>query len=72
MGKVLKDLKARWLEITKEPMPEAIARLPIDKVIRAVELTEEGNVVVVPRDPVRTQEVQPSSMMQHDKHGEFS
>lgn len=72
MGTVLKDLKARWLEKTKEPMPEAIARLPIDKVIRAVELTEEGNVVVVPRDPVRIQEVQPSSMMQHDKHGEFS
>ena len=72
METTLKDLKAMWLEKTKEPMPEAIARLPIDRVIRAVELTEEGNVVVVPKEPVQVQEVQPSSMMWHDKHGEFS
>lgn len=69
---MLKEYKQRWKDKTGEPMPEAIARMPLDKVLRAVELTEEGNVVVVPREVIPTPEVQESSMMQHDKHGEFS
>ena len=72
METTLKDLKARWLQKTKEPMPEAIAKMPMNKVMRAVELTEEGNVVVVPKESGRVAEEQPSSMMEHDKHGEFS
>lgn len=44
----LEKLLARWQRKTGEPMPESIARLPIDQVQAAVELTESGATVFVP------------------------
>ena len=52
-------------------MPESIAKLPLDKVRKAIQLTEADVIVVVPKDYIR-QEEPLCSMMQHDKHGEFS
>lgn len=66
------ELKARWLKKTGEPMPEAILRLPLKKICKAVQLVEAGVTVVVPREVIPTPQVQESSMMEHDKHGEFS
>ena len=68
---MLKDYKKRWLKKTGEPMPESIAKLPLDKVLKAIQLTEADVIVVVPKDYIR-QEEPLCSMMQHDKHGEFS
>ena len=68
---MLKDYKKRWLKKTGEPMPESIAKLPLDKVRKAIQLTEAEVIVVVPKDYIR-QEEPLCSMMQHDKHGEFS
>lgn len=54
-------------------MPEAIARMPLDVVERKLRLVESmDGVFVVPRDFVPEPELQPCSMMDHDKHGEFS
>jgi hypothetical protein len=44
----LEKLQRRWLKKTGESMPEAIARLPIGRVLTAVELTEDGQTVFVP------------------------
>jgi len=66
------ELKARWLKKTGEPMPESILRLPLKKICKAVQLVEAGVTVVVPKELATVPEEQPSSMMQHDKHGEFS
>lgn len=44
----LEKLQARWLKKTGESMPDAIARLPIGRVLTAVELTEDGQTVFVP------------------------
>ena len=49
MTTTLEKLQRRWLRKTGEPMPEAIAKLPIGRVLTAVELTEEGQTVFVPR-----------------------
>jgi hypothetical protein len=53
-------------------MPEAILRLPLKKICKAVQLVEAGVTVVVPKETAPVAEEQPSSMMDHDKHGEFS
>ena len=45
-------LQARWLKKTGEEMPDAIARLPINRVLIAVELSEDGQQVFVPGVPV--------------------
>lgn len=66
------ELKARWLEATGEPMSEAMLRLPLKKICKAVLLAEEGVVVVIPKETAPVAEEQPSSMMDHDNHGEFS
>ena len=44
----LEKLQARWQKQTGESMPEAIARLPIGRVLTAVEWTEDGQTVFVP------------------------
>lgn len=44
----LEKLQARWHRKTGESMPEAIARLPIGRVLTAVELTEDGQTVFFP------------------------
>lgn len=66
------ELKARWLKKTGEPMPESILRLPLKKICKAVQLVEAGVTVVVPKELTPVVEEQQSSMMEHDKHGEFS
>lgn len=52
-------------------MPEAIARMPLDKVLRAVELTEEGTVVVVPRELTPVVSDAGDSMADWDSHKEY-
>ena len=44
----LEKLQLRWHAKTGESMPEAIARLPIGRVLTAVELIEDGQTVFVP------------------------
>ena len=44
----LQKLHLRWHKKTGEDMPANIASLPLDKIRRAVELTEKGITVVVP------------------------
>ena len=66
------ELKARWLKKTGEPIPDEILRLPLKKICKAVLLVEAGVTVVVPKELTTVPEEQPSSMMDHDKHGEFS
>jgi len=44
----LEKLQARWYRKTGGPMPEAIAKLPIERVRAAVDLTESGATVFVP------------------------
>ena len=53
-------------------MPESILRLPLKKICKAVQLVEAGVTVVVPKELTPVVEEQQSSMMEHDKHGEFS
>lgn len=67
----LNQLQRRWQKKTGERMPDSIAALPLEKVLRAVELVESGATVVVPRDR-RVVEEEVSSMQQWDKHGEFT
>lgn len=70
---MLEQYKRRWLKKAGEPIPEAIARMPLDVVERKLRLVESmDGVFVVPRDFVPEPELQPCSMMDHDKHGEFS
>jgi len=49
----LQKLHQRWHNKTGEDMPTNIALLPLDRIRRAVELTEQGITVVVP--PVLTE-----------------
>ena len=46
------SLKARWRQLTGEEMPDDIAELPVLRMKRAVELTEAGIIVVIPKTPV--------------------
>lgn len=50
----LQSLHLRWHNKTGEDMPVEIASLPIDRIRRAVELTEKGITVVVPREAAAT------------------
>ena len=49
---MIDSLKARWRQFTGEKMPDDIAELPVLKMKLAVELTEAGMVVVIPKAPV--------------------
>jgi len=51
----LEKLQHRWFLKTGEPMPDAIVRLPIERIVRAVELTESGETVFVPSVPVMSE-----------------
>ena len=44
-----KKLRDRWQAKTGEQMPYEIARMPLDKIRTAVEMTERGDTVVVPK-----------------------
>lgn len=56
----IEKLQTRWHRKTGEHMPDAIARLPIDRVTVAVILTESGQTVFVPGVPVTTGRVSDS------------
>lgn len=45
----IQKLHLRWHNKTGEDMPQSIASLPIEKIRRAVDLTEQGITVAVPR-----------------------
>lgn len=70
----MEELQRRWEKKTGEPMPDSIAALPIEKVRRAVLLTERGVTVVVPvqRQPQPVAEsFGGGSMMDWDRQSEF-
>ena len=63
----LKILKRRWLRKRGEPMPNAILRLPFDRIHKAVIEIEKGNDVFVPSVPVTAAKViTEDSMMDWD------
>jgi hypothetical protein len=69
----LEKLQQRWRKKTGEDMPEAIAQLPISRVLTAVEMTEDGQTVFVPAALPRTVAVRDEgSMMDWDRHGELT
>jgi len=68
----LEKLQHRWYNKTGEPMPDAIASLPIGRVLMAVERTEAGEIVFVPPVMPKALAADEGSMMAWDKHGEFS
>ncbi len=56
MKPTLTTLQHRWQRKTGSPMPEAIARLDLPTIERAVKLTEAGIQVVVPTKPVESRD----------------
>lgn len=71
----LRQLKKRWQTKTGEPMPAEISALPLERVQRAVELVEDGQMPVVPKqraavrpDPEFGTE---SSLREWDRDSEF-
>jgi len=68
----IQKLHLRWHKKTGEDMPKEIASLPIEKIRRAVELTEKGITVVIPKAVQPMAEVAADSMMQWDSHGELT
>ena len=69
--KIMRDsLKARWLQLTGEEMPDDIAGLPVPQMKRAVELTEAGMVVCIPKTPVVIPVSENDSMLEWDSSDE--
>ena len=68
----LQKLHLRWHNKTGEDMPNEIVSLPIEKIRRAVELTEKGITVVIPKSVEPVAEVAADSMMEWDSHGELT
>jgi hypothetical protein len=70
----IQSLMQRWRKKNGHPMPIEIARLPIDKIRKAVKLTEADVVVGVPLslgDPAnQTDEIALDSMAFWDSHKE--
>ena len=65
--KIMRDsLKARWRQLTGEEMPNDIAGLPVPQMKRAVELTEAGMVVFIPKTPVNVPESEDDSLAEWD------
>lgn len=52
-------------------MPANIANLPLDRIRRAVELTEKGITVVVPKETTPVVSDGGDSMAEWDSHKEF-
>ena len=67
----LEKLQRRWTKSTGDTMPEAISRLPLDRIRRAVELTEAGQHVFVPGVPVIAEPVHSGSMMDWDSMSNY-
>ena len=53
-------------------MPLNIASLSLDRIRRAVELTEKGITVVIPKAVEPMVEVAADSMMEWDEHGRLT
>lgn len=68
----IQKLHRRWHDKTGEDMPANIASLPIDQIRKAVDWTEKGITVAVPKSTAPVAEVAEESMMQWDKHGELT
>ena len=66
----LQKLHLRWHNKTGEDMPLSIARLSLDKIRRAVELTEQGVTVGVSYGAVPMLEKPESSMREWDHSDE--
>jgi len=66
----IQKLHRRWHDKTGEDMPTSIANLPIDRIRRAVELTEKGITVVVPRECVSVESTADSNDSLRDWDGE--
>lgn len=66
----IQKLHLRWHKKTGEDMPANIASLPIDRIRRAVELTEQGITVAVPRECVSIQSSADSNGSLRDWDGE--
>jgi hypothetical protein len=64
-------LQHRWTKSTGDTMPESIARLPLDRIRRAVELTEAGQHVFVPSAAVAAEPVHSGSMMEWDSMSNY-
>jgi len=70
---MIEELQRRWHEATGSEMPHEIAHLPIDRITLAVELTEAGQTVFVPRDyvPAVPVSIHDDSIRDWDKDSEF-
>ena len=66
----IQKLHLRWHKKTGEDMPANIASLPIDRIRRAVELTEQGITVAVPREFVSVESTASSDDSLRDWDGE--
>lgn len=63
----LETLQRRWLRKRGEPMPDAILRLPFDRIHKAVIEIEKGNDVFVPGVSVTAEKfANDDSMMEWD------
>lgn len=69
----IQTLRRRWSKADNgNPMPEDIARQPIELIRKAVGWREKGITVAVPKSTAPVAEVAEESMMQWDKHGELT
>ncbi len=71
----IQKLHRRWHDKTGEDMPANIASLPIDQIRKAVDWTERGITVVVPKPSLTSCNEdgfgQESSMRNWDKDSEY-
>lgn len=69
----IQTLRRRWLKADDgSPMPEDIARQPIDIIRKAVAWRERGITIAIPKSVEPMAEVTADSMMEWDKHGELT
>jgi hypothetical protein len=66
----VQKLNLRWHNKTGEDMPANIASLPIDQMRKAVDWTERGITVVVPRECVSVESTASSDDSLRDWDGE--
>tara|TARA_R110000822_G_scaffold17178_6_gene57967 strand:+ start:1917 stop:2144 length:228 start_codon:yes stop_codon:yes gene_type:complete len=67
---MIDSLKARWKQKTGEEMPDDIASLTVRQIMRAVELTELGITVVIPKEPSNVAADDSVSMADWDRQDE--
>lgn len=62
-------LRYRWFRATGEEIPGVIADLPLDCLLRAVQLRERGDTVFVPQPAIQREPESGSSLREWDDHG---